>query len=161
MLIQGKEGRAIRVVMLYQPNPGAVKINSVYNITKTTMAYDDDHRCPREAIYEDLDKEIKRWKEQQEELIIMLDANEGVRRGSTAKWMKEWGLKEAIMSRHGNNAPPTYTGGMAGGKDPIDGIFVSTGINVEVAGYLAAGQLGFGDHRCLWIQIDMAEHFGT
>ena len=116
MLIQGKEDRQIRVITLYRPNHNAGKINSVFNITKTTMTSEGDLRCPREAIYEDLDKEIKRWLEQEEELIIMLDANEDVRKGSTANWMKKWGLREAIMTRHGKNAPPTYTGGTTGEK---------------------------------------------
>ena len=61
MLVQGKQGREIRVVMLYRPNYNAEKINSVFNITKTTMTQDEDLRCPREAIYEDLDKEIEKW----------------------------------------------------------------------------------------------------
>ena len=155
MLIQGKEGKTTRIVMLYRPNLNGRKMNSAYNVTKTTMTYEDDVRCPREAIYEDLDKYVEKWTERGESIIIMLDANEDVRTGDTAKWMKKWKLKEAIMSLHGNNAPPTYTGGSSGGQDPIDGIFVSEDIIVEAAGYLAAGQLGFGDHRCLWIQIDM------
>ena len=79
----------IRIVMLYCPCQNEEKIYLVYNITKTSMTYKEDTRCPREAIYKDLNKEVKRWLDHRECLIIMLDANEDIRSGGTVKWMKK------------------------------------------------------------------------
>ena len=68
----------MRIVTLYCPVLNGGKMNSVYNVTKTTMTYEEDIRCPREAIYEDLNKHVEKWADQGESIIIMLDANEDV-----------------------------------------------------------------------------------
>ena len=40
MLLQGKEEKRIRIVMLYRPVQNKEQINLVYNITKTSMTYE-------------------------------------------------------------------------------------------------------------------------
>ena len=50
---------------------------------------------------------------------------------------------------------PTYQRGSA----PIDGIFISEGLNVTAGGYLPFGE-GGSDHRALWVKINEVSAFG-
>jgi len=68
-------------------------------------------RNPREALFEDLDKEIQLWREAGENIIIAGDFNGDVRSGDISKWMKQWGLRDSILTIHGSNAPPTHNKG--------------------------------------------------
>jgi hypothetical protein len=41
----------------------------------------DNDRCPRQAFLDDLKKEIDRWVQEGDQVIVMLDANGDVREG--------------------------------------------------------------------------------
>ena len=66
------------------------------------------------------------------------------------------GMREALLHRHGPNAPATFDGG----SDPIDGIFVSPSINIIIRGYFEFGFCPFMDHWGLWIDIHYNTAFG-
>jgi hypothetical protein len=55
---------------------GTDKIFSVYAQQQRFFNEQLDDICPREAFVRDLCKEIDRWLEQGEQLIVALDANE-------------------------------------------------------------------------------------
>ena len=64
-------------------------------------------------------------------------------------------MREVLLERHGRTAPATYNKGSA----PIDGVFVTSTIQITKGGYLGNGE-GVGDHRCRWIDLEFATAFG-
>ena len=114
---------------------------------------------PREAIYKDLFEEILRWKEEGNQLIIGMDANEDVRTGSTAEFFLAAGMKEAILDRNKESSPPaTYNRNNR--RQPIDGIWVTPGLTATTAGYEAFGKACPSDHRAVWANFTYEEAFG-
>ena len=84
----------------------------------------------------------------------MIDANEAMQSFTLA--LQHTGLREALLQRHGQNAPATFHGG----SDPIDGIFVSPSIDIIVGGYFEFGFCPHTDHRGLWLDIHYRVAFG-
>ena len=66
-------------------------------------------------------------------------------------------MREVLLERHGDDAPKMY----ADGSYPIDGIFASYSLDVEVGGYLAFGGITETDHRGLWVDICKSSIFGS
>jgi len=63
-------------------------------------------------------------------------------------------LKNAIFEHHGEEGPPTFEAGRQ-----IDGILVSSNIQVRRCGYLPH-TISPGDHRIIWIDLDDRELYG-
>jgi hypothetical protein len=82
-----------------------------------------------------------------------------MRRGKLAQTFTQINLQEAILQRHGKNAPSTYRRNSK--NVPIDGIWTSPGITIKAGGYLAFDEVITGtDHRTLWIDISFKTAFG-
>lgn len=129
-----------------------VRPYSVWNQQKAKLLDNSDDRCPRLAYTQDLVAEIRKWKEESDQIVVALDANEDVRSGPFASAMRTVGLTEAITHRHGLEGPETSKTG----TDPIDGIFVSSTLLGCKCGYL-----GYNfNHRSLWIDIPYTAAFG-
>lgn len=149
---RGKLGISVRAVSAYRPVLNKKGVLSVWNQQKS---YFDEHKrtgCPRDLFIEDLQKEIKKWKEAGDQIVLMLDVNEDVRTGKFTEKMRSLGLIETVTSQHGINGPPTYEKG----KNPIDGIYVSSTLQGLKCGYLDF----IFDHRCLWMDIPVQIAFG-
>ena len=87
-----------------------------------------------------------------------LDANEPLSQPSNpvSATFSQISLHDAILTRHGHElAPSTHQRGSA----PIDGLFVSAGLEHSATGYLPFGSVA-GDHRPLWIDIHLPSVFG-
>ena len=80
----------------------------------------------------DLCKEIERWLESGDQLILGVDANEDVCTGPFSRSLQTLGLVKVITNKHGNEAPATYNRGSA----PIDGLYVSSTLQGLRFGYL-------------------------
>ena len=111
-----------------------------------------DDRCPRQIFINDLCKEVEKWLESGDQLVIGIDANEDVRRGELTVKLEQLGLVDSVTTAHGKQGPPTYNRGSV----PIDGLFVSRTLRGLKCGYD-----GFvWDHRLLWIEVPLTIAFG-
>ena len=156
---RGKNNRQLRIVTAYRPNlsGGPYTVYSqhrfYYNeINKTKWE-------PRGQMLKDLANEISRWKQNREQVILMMDCNEDVRSPTFKKFLIQVGMQEVLLKRHGNHAPATYIDGQL----PIDGIFATASVKIVQGGYtsFADGVQGQRtDHRCLWADIALDEVFG-
>jgi hypothetical protein len=116
--------------------------------------------CPREAFLLDLKQDIMKLMEAGHHIILMLDGNEDMRKGNLAYTLTHaLQLREAILQKHGQNAPSTYRRNTK--NVPIDGIWVSPRIEIKAGGYFDFDEVISGsDHRTLWIDIDYRTAFG-
>ena len=157
---RGKNNKILRVITAYRPNPSA----GPYTVYAQHRAFFNEIQKakwePRKQMLEDLKQEIKKWKNDKEQVILMMDCNEDVRGETMTHFLDETGMKEIILQRHGSKAPGTYIDGQA----PIDGIFTSCSLEAVKAGYtsfLDGVQGQRTDHRCLWVDIDVVAVFGN
>ena len=135
---------------MYVPQKNTKGINTVYSQQLAHLRQD-----PIPIFWRDLAKAITQWQRAGEQLVVMGDWNEDVTGQSLSRWMDTFDLKEAITMTHGTNPPPTYHRG----SHAIDGIFVSSSIEINRAGYLGFGDIP-GDHRGIWIDIPHSSVLG-
>ena len=163
-LLQGRQGIQIRIISGYRPvddrsnRPFTVYSQHEYYFNNTITA--NGYRNPRTAFFEDLDNSIKEWMAAGDQIILGIDANEDIHTGTTSTWTTAWGLVDALKQRH-----PTVTRVATCNKNmsntPIDGIFISPGLNVQAAGMTGFGELyPDSDHRLLWVDIKLESLFG-
>jgi hypothetical protein len=110
--------------------------------------------CPRDLFTSHLLEELNTWMALGDQIILMMDANEDIRTYQQA--FQSLGLREALLHRHGQQAPATFNGG----SEPIDGIFVSPSIKILLGGYFEFGFCPHTDHRGLWLDIHYNVAFG-
>ena len=149
---RGRQGIHLRVVTAYRPVLNTSGAMSVWNQQKSHFEAQDDDRCPRAIFISDILVEIRKWKEEGDQIVIGMDANEDVRTGKLSEAFREEGLIELCTDCHGMNGPTTYDRG----QRPIDGIFVTSTLMASHCGYLP---FEF-DHRALWIDIPMSAALG-
>ena len=117
-------------------------------------------RDPIQGWIEDFEKEILLWLQDDEKVIIKMDANSDVRSGALARMLRSHGFEEQITYRHGSFAAPPGTH-MSNTKGiPIDGIWTNFGHGTMRCGYTAFGQGLPGDHRTCWIDLPLKEVLG-
>jgi hypothetical protein len=126
----------------------------VYAQHQTYFDSQDIEGCPHELFTIYLLMEVETWLQQGDQLILLMDTNEDIRSFHHA--IQHTGLQEAILSRHGTNAPATFDGG----SDQIDSIFMLPSIDIIIGGYFKFGFCPFTDHRGLWIDIHYNNAFG-
>ena len=118
----------------------------------------DDDRCPRKAWQEDLCKEIKKWKEDGDQIILFADINQNVRSPAIVEAFAEVQMRDLLAERHGPHMPFTHFDG----SEPVDGVWATPGITVEQGGMLPFGEGTPGsDHRMTWIDISCHTAFGN
>ena len=153
---RGKNGIRLRVICAYRPcrpsNPGP---STTYSQHQRHFDETDDDRCPRIAFMNDLLRQLLQWKEDGDQLILMIDCNENISSPSIKNAFREVGMKEAIT--HGRDTTTHAT--FHRGSIPIDGIFTSSTITLIQGGYLPFGTIP-SDHRPLWIDIRYENAFG-
>jgi hypothetical protein len=156
--IQGKEGHTVRIATAYRPweSPGA---STVYHQQARGLSANGDHRNPIDALMEDLQKAIKDWKAAGDHIVIGMDANEDVRKGTVHDTFAALGLREAILEKHHDQSPPA-TQNRNTKRQPIDGIWVSSSLKISAGGYLPFGDACPSDHRMLMIEIQYSVAFG-
>ena len=155
---QGKGGICIRFITGYRPNldrdGGPYTVYSQQEKRFKQVDPDGD-RCPRQAFFEDLHQEMLGWLTEGEQIVLSLDANEDVRHGGIAQWVETWGLVDAHRQAH-PNLPSVETCSSNTSAVPIDGIWISAGLNLLSAGYLDYGAFATGrsNHRAIWIDLE-------
>jgi hypothetical protein len=150
--LQGKQGRALRVATAYRPVLNKDGLKSVWSQQRSFWLAKGEDCCPRQRFVEDLATEVKEWVDAGDQVILIIDANEDVREGSLTLKLAEAGLSELITGNHGKEGPPTFQLG----KQPIDGIFGTEGLQGCRCGYL----LSMSNHVGLWVDIPYEVVFG-
>jgi hypothetical protein len=107
--------------------------------------------CPRQAILDDLKKEILRWSELGNSVIVMSPR--------LVSFFSDLYMQETILERHSSLSPPA-THNRNDNRVPIDGIWASQGIRISAGGYLAFGAGAPSDHRALWIDVPDMDFLG-
>jgi hypothetical protein len=155
---QGKNGIRVRIISVYRPcnTPGAT---TTYQQQLRFLRYHGVEHEPREALYEDLYMECAEWMEDGDQLIIGIDANEDIRTGATADFFQALGMREAILDKHSPASPPA-THNRNTQRQPIDGLFVTPGLQAVAAGYSSFDAGCPSDHRVLWADFTYTDAFG-
>lgn len=154
---RGRHDLILHVISAYRPcipqDPGE---NTTHSQHQRYLDAHNDTRHPRNAMLEDLESHITQYKNQGDQIVVLMDCNEDVRRARITTWLQRLELTDVIMSTHGSTqAPATYNRG----SKPIDGIFCSSTIPVQACGYLPFGAFPL-DHRGLWIDVLYENAFG-
>ena len=157
--MQGKDEKMIRFVTAYRPNPPGNGANTVWAQHRLHLLAQGDDRDPQEAFLSDLRKDIRKWKETGDHIIIGMDANDDLRRGTVREGLAIEGLHEVLLDRHAEKeTEATYHRNHS--KKPIDGIFATTGIKVSGGGYYGWDESVPSTHRALWLDIPRDQLLG-
>jgi hypothetical protein len=153
---RGKHNVTLRIISAYRPckpsNPGP---NTAYSQQQRYLDRHGDHRCPRDAILEDLGRCVHTWRALGDQIILMADFNEDVEGDNIKNWYEALQLQNAISHLHNINNEPTFHIG----TKSIDAILISHTISPLQTGYLPFGSFP-SDHRCIWLDISMDNAFG-
>ena len=115
----------------------------------------NDQQSLRDAMLEDLLREIANWKNEGDQIILLMDCNKDIRNRKFKQKLLAAGLTEAI-TRDNNRPIPTHSRG----RTAIDGIFTSHTIHPRASGYLSFCEFP-SDHRAIWLDISHENAFGS
>jgi hypothetical protein len=87
----------------------------------------------------------------------MIDGNSNMKSSDLSNTLSQLSLKEAILDKHGLQGLATHKRNAT--SSPIDGIWISPGLQVSQGGYFAYDQVIPSDHRCIWIDISFMVAF--
>ena len=158
MLFKEEREKRTRIITVYQPNKtnDPMKSGTPYQQQKRFLLNENIDLCPNEVLRKDLIKQITKWMNKGDRIIVMVDCNEDVRQGKLTQRLEEIGLRSPIRQKFGeSNMPATYHAGIK----PIDDIFISKDLTFRDTGYLPFGD-GPGDHRGIYVDIDRASMIG-
>jgi hypothetical protein len=125
--IQGKGNHAIRLISLYVPVTSS-EVHSVYQQHKRYfLRHKGDNRCPRQAVYEDLEPFLQECYDKGEKILVGLDANEVVTNDGPKDYFLKVGMEEKILKQHPRVIPPA-TFHRNSQNDTIDTFFGSIGL---------------------------------
>jgi len=156
----GKDNKRFHTIAAYQPsksNNGHLSVMQQHWRHLTQQSPEGavvEH--PRNLFWKDLKPLLQTWSDDGEQILMGVNANDLVNLPEITEYFNTLGMTEAILHRHGQDAPPTHQCG----SKAIDGIFVTNGLLGHSCGYLS-GLAGIsGDHRCLWIDLPESWLFG-
>jgi len=144
--MKGKRNIMLRIISAYRPCvPSTAGPTTAYSQQQRYLNIVQDTREPRQAFLDDLGKNIEKWHNEGDQIILMADLNTDVTSKEIKQWREKHRLKDIYISEFPNQKiPATYHKG----KNTIDTIMASYSINVERAGFLAFGAIP-SDHRGL------------
>jgi hypothetical protein len=99
--------------------------------------------------------QLQVWKSQGDRLLIFVDMNEHVLRGTVARYLLSMGLVEATHQHWGSEEPHTFIGGV----DPIDGVWHTPDLEVSTLVQLSFHE-GLGDHRTVLVDVTTQSAIG-
>ncbi len=104
---RGKNNHTLQVVTAYCPNNpnGPFTVYAQHNVYFHAIG---KPQCPRKAFPQDLCQDLNQFLEAGDNIILMLDGNTNMRQGNLKNALEACSLKEAIISKHGNQGPATY-----------------------------------------------------
>jgi len=156
----GKDNKRFRAIAAYRPsksNNGHLSVTQQHWRHLTTQSPEGavvGH--PRTLFWTDLKPLLQTWSDDGEQILMGVDTNDLINLPEITEYFNTIGMTEAILHRHGQDAPPTHQCR----SKAIDGIFVTNGLLGHPSGYLS-GLAGIsGNHRCLWIDLPEQWLFG-
>ena len=120
MWIRGKGNHHTRIIAAYQLCRNNSKgVESNYALQRQYFRERGDTRCPRLIFRSQLIKQLEKWKQEGDRIILMMDANEHIYTGHLAKLLRSptIQMKEMLRTRTGVASPATFFRG----TKPIDG----------------------------------------
>jgi hypothetical protein len=155
---RGKDNHYLRIISAYRLNDSKGPLTA-YSQHKRFFQQKDDDRCPRKAFLEDLCSEIELYKADGDNIVLMLDGNDDMRRGDLYNAFSACHLRECIPEKHGNKAVNMYRRNTR--NIPIDGIWLSPSLEIKIGGYFKFDAVFPGtDHCTIWIDISYSMAFG-
>jgi len=159
-LLTGCDNKKLQVLAAYCPsksnNRHLLVMQQHWRYFAKNNQADNTVQHPRTQFWTDLKPIIQSWIDAGEQVIISLDVNQQVNHLDVTDYFNTLGLTEAILHRHGTDAPPMHQCG----SQAIDSIFVTTGLLGHVGGYLSGLAGVIGDHHCLWLNLPEQWIFG-
>ena len=159
MRVQGRHGHHTRIISAYRPCKNRETLGTTYRQQETYWTNNNEPRCPIKVFDEQLEALLDLWLTTGDHIILGLDANEDVRSGKIAAMTSKLGMHEAVLRMHRPSVPPE-THNRNTHQIPIDGIFVTPGIQPTQGGYTSYGQCVASDHRSIWLDIPYTSILG-
>ena len=80
MVFRGSEGVTTRIVCGYNPCYNNRKASRTYyqQNRRCLIMKEKDRSCPRKRFQEDLVRQLKKWRDKGERLVVCMDANENI-----------------------------------------------------------------------------------
>ena len=158
--IQGQNQKTLIILSAYRPTLSNDNSDRTCHSQQWRILRSKNHEDPkpRNQFIQDLQEQIREWQEMKFEIIIGIDANEGINNSQSkiAKLLATTNLELLIDL---DNAPGTFTRG----KTPIDFIIGTRQIKsaIKAGGYLPfyAGAWK-SDHRALFIDVQIDRILG-
>lgn len=122
------------------------------------MKIQDNHN-PLQAFGKDLTLELRNEKLRKEAIILLIDANNNIKKGKFMKMLEKNKIQEIILDKHRHNGPETYIDNTK--QIPIDRIFASHLITFNKSGYFDYDSNFGTDHRVLWGSLQEERLLGT
>jgi len=110
---------------------------------------------PARLFLTDFLAQLQVWQRQGDRLLIFMDMNEHVLRGTVARYLLKMGLVEATHQYWGSDEPHTFIGGV----DPIDGVWHTPDLEVSALVQLSFHE-GLGDHRTVLVDVTTQSAIG-
>jgi hypothetical protein len=142
---KGKKDRIVRIITAYRPVKNKINAGSAWN---QQQFYADTHLLegnPHERWLKDLLTEVIQWMQQGESIILLVDLNDNITSGKTARELRRVGLIERVTSFHRQVATHQR------GSTTIDGIFTTSELVPTDGGYVQS----MSDHLGLWLDFEM------
>ncbi len=154
---KGRGNHSLRVITAYRPDPpqGPFTVYAQQNAYFHSIGRDI---CPRQALLIDLLEEIQQIMEEGDHIIVLMDGNSNMKQSDLSKALTHLSLQKAIIGRHGSEGPATHKRNAM--SSPIDGIWISPGLEISKGGYFHYDQVIPSDHRCLWVDLSFMTAFG-
>jgi hypothetical protein len=99
------------------------------------------------------------WIEADDQVIVGLDANDGLRNGAVNTMFLSLHMKDAICTHHPEWPSAATCNSSPDGK-PIDGLYITGGIDIQTGGYRPFDKGPPTDHRALWLDVSKRQIFG-
>jgi hypothetical protein len=145
-----------RVVAAYNVGRQSPKgLKTIYQQQVCHIQTHDLNTSPSRLFLMDFLAQLQVWQHQGDRLLIFMDMNEHVLRGTVAHYLLLMGLVEAMHQHWGTVEPHTFIGGV----DPIDWVWHTPDLEVSALVQLSFHE-GLGDHRTVLVDITMQSAIG-
>ncbi len=149
----GTNGHQTRIITAYNPCKNTIiNLGTTYQQQRRYfITKKKDLTCPLVLFQRDLTKQIKKWRESGDRIILFMDHNEHVINRSLGKELGDKSrldLREAIVQHTGTSPGPTFFRG----SKLIDGMWVLGDLDTSNACVMPFGY-GVGDHRAFILDV--------
>ena len=132
--LQGKQGMRLKIITGYRPvQDRSNRPNSVYSQHEKHFHDQKLLKEPRTAFLDDIERSIKQWINEGDQIVLGLDLNDDAWTSTAAQRIVSWGLHNTMTKTH-----PTLTKVATCNKNqrevPIDATWASPGIDIIAAG---------------------------